>query len=260
MENTISNALYHYLLFFNIKFKEKNSHYWPSTLKNAQHIFFYYLKKKEFKDIIFDDGNQLEEDLNFLTENAREMLEITRQYYGSEFRDLEDEEKSEILDNFKNHVISSWSIDEIFFSCGVYCCMEELKSQKEPDSSFYVSIYQFLLNNSFSLEFYFFLKKNSVLLKEKRKAQVVLISYLNRESLTIEYSRKETIKFLENFVLIWDLFEYNLSDYILLKQQFTNEVELNKIEFNDTESSFFLTSTTYCDISFIEKYISDKVY
>ncbi len=79
MENTIPNTFYHYLLFFNTKFEEKNSHYWPSTLKNAQDIFFYYLKKKEFKDIIFDDNTELEQDLNFLTQDVREELEIAKE-------------------------------------------------------------------------------------------------------------------------------------------------------------------------------------
>ena len=128
MQNTRHNAIDYYLLSFNIKFEKNNSHYWPSTLKNAQHIFFYCLEKKNFQDIIFDDYTELEQDLDFLNEYTREILEITKQECP-EFPDLDDEEKSEILDNFKNHVISSWHINEILFSCGVYCCMEQLKSK-----------------------------------------------------------------------------------------------------------------------------------
>jgi hypothetical protein len=260
MENTTHNTIDHYLLFFTNKFKEKNTYYWSSSLKNAQHIFFYSLEKKTFEDIIFDDYNELEQDLDFLTEDAREILEITKKENYPRFPDLDDKEKSEILENFKNHIISSWHIDEIFFSCGVYCCMAEFKSQKKPDIFFYFSIYHFLLNNSFSLEFYFFLKQNNILLQDKKEAQIILMSYLSKESCTIEYNKKKTSTFLENFVLIWDLLEYDLSDYISLKKQFTNEIKLNKVELNPTEENFFSTSTPYCDISFIEKYISNKLY
>lgn len=138
--------------------------------------------------------------------------------------------------------------------------MKQLKSQKKPDIFFYFSIYHFLLNNSLSLEFYFFLKKNTILLKDKKEAQIVLLAYLHKKSFTIEYNKKKTSIFLENFVLIWDLLEYDLFDYILLKKQFTNEIELNKVKVNDEKSNFFSTSITYCDISFIEKYISNKIY
>ncbi len=255
MQNTIPETLYHYLMFFNTKFKEKNSHYWPSTLKNAQHIFYYYLKKEKFEDIIFDIDNELEKDLNFLTQDVREELEILKEEDDwNKFPCLTNQQKSEILDNFENHVISNWHIDEIFFSCGVYCCTEQLKSQKKPSLFFYLLIYDFLLDNPLSLQFYFFLKTNNVLIQDKKEASIQLEFFLQTKSIYIEHNKKKTINFAEKFVLIWDLLEYNLSDYILYKKQFINETELN-----DTKTTLIL-STSYCDISFIQKYILDKVY
>lgn len=230
MQHTIHNTIEHYLLFFTNKFKEKNSYYWPSSLKNAQYIFFYCLEKKNFQDIIFDNYTELEQDLDFLNEYAREILEITKKENCPSFLDLSDQEKFEILENFKNHVISTWCIDEIFFSCGVCCCMAEFKSQKKPDIFFHFSIYHFLLNNSLSLEFYFFLKQNNILLQDKKEAQIILLAYLSKESFAIEYNKKKTRIFLENFVLIWDLFEYDLSDYEVLHKQFTNEIEFNQVQ------------------------------
>lgn len=86
MKHTIHNTIDYYLVSFNTKFKEKNSHYWPSTLKNAQYIFFYYLEKKNFQDIIFDDDTPLEQDLDFLSEDIREILEITKKKIIRGFR------------------------------------------------------------------------------------------------------------------------------------------------------------------------------
>ena len=138
--------------------------------------------------------------------------------------------------------------------------MEQLKSQKIPTIHFYFSIYDFLLNNSFSLQFYFFLKQNHVLLQYKKKASSAVMTYLSQKCSTIQYNKKKTITFLENFILIWDLLEYDLSDYILLKKQSMNEIELNKVKLNDTKSNFFSTSTTYLDMYSIKKYISNKTY
>ena len=258
MGNTLHNTLDHYLLVFTNKFKEKKNYYWPSTLENAQYIFFYYLEKKNFQDIIFDDDTPLEKDLNFLSEDIREILEITKEDNYSEFPYLTDKQKSEILKNFKNHRISNWHIDEIFFSCGVYCCMEQLKFQKIPSIHFYFSIYDFLLNNPFSLQFYFFLKQNHVLLQHKKQASIAVMTYLTQECCTIQYNKKRSITFLEDFVLIWDLLEYDLSDYISLKKQFTNEIEFNKVELNTTKVN--TNSTKYFDIYSIKQYISNKTY
>lgn len=258
MANTLHNTLYQYLLVFTNKFKEGENYYWPSTLGNAQSIFFYYLEKKFFQEIIFADDTPLEQDLDFLSEDIREILQITKEDNYSEFPYVTDNEKSEILKNFRNHVISNWHMDEIFFSCGVYCCMEQLKSEKVPTIDFYFSIYDFLLTNSFSLQFYFFLKQNHVLLQHKKKASIAVMTYLSQKCCTIQYNKKQTITFLENFILIWDLLEYDLSDYLALKKQCTNEIELNKVELNPTKVNTYFTQ--YFDIYSIKQYISNKTY
>lgn len=228
MQNNIANPVHYHLLFFNTRFQENGTHYCLSTLKNAQYIFIYSQKIKKFENIIFDKDSELEKDLDFLNESALEMRKIVRGYSGLLLSQLSDHDRSETLKNFRNHSISNWQTDEIFFSCGTYCCMQQLKSPEKPATHFYYSIYQFLLNNTFSLQFYFFLKQNNILLQDRKKAIDILVGYLGRESGTIMWDRKNITKFLENFVLIWDLFEYNLSDYLTLKKQFTIDVESNQ--------------------------------
>ena len=136
--------------------------------------------------------------------------------------------------------------------------MEQLKLKKIPTIHLYFSIYDFLLNNSFSLQFYFFLKQNHVLLQHRKEASIAVMTYLTQKCCTIQYNKKRSITFLENFVLIWDLLEYDVSDYILLKKQFTNEIELNKVELNTTKVNTNLT--IYFDIYSITEYISNKTY
>lgn len=145
------------------------------------------------------------------------MREIIRECSGLLVSQLSDHDRSEILEKIKNYLISNWQTDEILFSCGTYCCMQQLKSSEKPSTHFYYSIYEFLLNTIFSLQFYFFLKKNNVVLQDRKKAISVLIGYLRRENFRIKRDRKNITKFLGNFVFIWDLFEYDLSHYLILR-------------------------------------------
>ena len=60
---------------------------------------------KNFK--ICHDYTKLEQNLNFLNEYAREILEITKKQDCPRFPTLNNQQKSEILNNFKTHLISS---------------------------------------------------------------------------------------------------------------------------------------------------------
>ncbi len=79
------------------------------------------------------------------------------------------------MNKFKNHEISNWDFNVILFSCGGACCMDELeRSRKKPTRemlNFHVEqgIYEFLLTNKFVIQFYCFLKKKKILLKNKKK-------------------------------------------------------------------------------------------
>ena len=81
-----------------------------------------------------------------------------------------------------------------------------------------IGIYTFLLKNRERLGLYFFLKKEKILLKDKRDSVVVLIHYLHTKRRSV-LATTSVSEILENFLLIWDLLEYNVEEYVKLKEK-----------------------------------------
>lgn len=88
---------------------------------------------------------------------------------------------------------------------------------------FFFTIYDFLLDNTFTIQFYFFVKKNNIFLKYKKEAFSTMIIYLDN----CKFSRNLNLAiFLENFVLIWDLFNYAENDLFEIKLKIFKLIDL----------------------------------
>ena len=88
--------------------------------------------------------------------------------YASIRKWLPNETIRTILTRFKNDRISNWGFDTILLSCGIHCCLQEKNTSNNLEVHFIIGIYTFLLKNRERLGFYFFLKKEKILLKNKK--------------------------------------------------------------------------------------------
>lgn len=192
-------------------------------------FFFYLQKEKKLEDIIF--LVELEQDFNFLDQASLDLLhEFTNVEQRKKLKFfISNEDKITILTNFKKHALSNWKFEIILFSCGVICCLHEFKSLNEPDVHFFYAIYDFLLGNTLTIQFYFFIKKNTILLKYKRKAISTMIIYLDWS----KFINKINLSlFLENFILIWDLLQYPEHEFLQLQKQIKDKRDIKIIELN----------------------------
>ena len=215
---------------FITKFQKNHQYYWKSSLKNAQYIFFFLQKEKNFENVIFNYKIPFDDDLVFLDKEAIELVKNFQDFEKNQQISvlLSTNSKNKILENFNKHIISKWSFDEILFSTGVYCCISELKLNKVPSVHFFLSMFYFLLNNNLAFQFYYFLKNNNIFLQYKKKAIVTIISELEE----MQYCSDLNLdKFLENFILIWDLFGYKKSRYFELKKKINKPSDIAYIVF-----------------------------
>jgi hypothetical protein len=123
----------------------------------TQKIFsIFYKKKIILKKLFF--YFRLEFDLDFLNQEAINIVSESESFHDAKIvvSSISEISKNEILPNGKKHPILQWDFNTILFSCGVACCMAELKSTHRPDPHFFTEIYTFLLNNNFAFQFYFF--------------------------------------------------------------------------------------------------------
>lgn len=113
-----------YFDMFLTKFQENQSYYWPSTLGNARDIFYF----------------RLESDLDFLNQEAIDIVLESESIHESKIVSnyISEKSKNEIPTKFKKHRISHWDLSTILFSCGVGCCVYELKSIQEPSPHFFL--------------------------------------------------------------------------------------------------------------------------
>jgi hypothetical protein len=115
-------------------------------------------------------------DLQFLNQEGIEILSESETLVDARFlrSSISDESQAQIINKYKNHEISKWDFNIILFSCNVACCMHELErsrknpERKELDSHIVKGIYMFLLTNKFAIQFYYFLKKQKILLKKQK--------------------------------------------------------------------------------------------
>ena len=188
-------------------------------------ISFFLQKEKSFENVIFNYTIPFDEDLLFLDKEAIELVKNFQEFEKNQQISvlLSTNSKNKILENFNNHIISKWSFDEILLSAGIYCCISELKLNKLPSVHFFLSIFYFLINNNLPFQFYYFLKNNTIFLQYKKKAIVTIIGELEE----MQYSSHFNLdKFLENFVLIWDLFGYKKSQYFALKNKINKSSDI----------------------------------
>lgn len=207
-----------YLENFLNKFLENEKYAWVSTLNNAKTIFYSCQNKQNFEGLIF--YCKFEEDLNFFTSESECVFE------DNDFSDvsllLNNIEKTRILKNFQNHVISTWDFDFIQFSCGVSCILYNLNSPEMLDQDLPEGVFDFLLKNKLKFQFYYFLKKNNILQIHKRNfllsLEIVYLGYCLKPISGFNlYSEENFLEFLDNFILIWDLLGLSITDYNLIK-------------------------------------------
>ena len=218
MEHNFLQVSQLYLGNFIDKFLENKQYAWVSTLNNAKTIFYYCEDKQNFEQLIF--YCKFQADLNFLT------IETQHVFNDGDFRDvsllLTNDEKTTILKNFQNHVISTWDFDFIQFSCAVSCVLCHSNPSKTVDEDLPEAIYNFLLKNKLKFQFYYFLKKNNILQTHKKhfllNLQIIYLPYCIRTVSGFNLSVEENfIDFLDNFILIWNLLGFSINDYKVIK-------------------------------------------
>ena len=102
--------------------------------------------------------------------------------------------------------------------------------RKELDLHVVKGIYMFLLTNRFAIQFYYFLKNNKILLKNKRSNLMILDGFLfSQRYLFHAHSDFEFSQFLENFILVWDLFEYPHEEFLQIKKDIKKRSDISNL-------------------------------